>query len=56
MAPAWERSAHLRYGELTFNGTQMVFKPAKLSLGWAWSCTSRRLFLPAHPGTVLELL
>jgi hypothetical protein len=30
MAPACERSAHLRYGELAFNGTQMVFEPAKL--------------------------
>jgi hypothetical protein len=31
MAPALERSAHPRYDELTFNGTQMVFEPAKLS-------------------------
>jgi hypothetical protein len=31
MALAGERSAHLRYGELTFNGKQTVFEPAKCS-------------------------
>src|SRR6266404_7565724 len=33
MSPARERSAHLRYGELTFNGTQMVFAAYEASQG-----------------------
>src|SRR5437899_477226 len=55
MAPALERSAHPRYDELTFNGTQMVFEPAKLSRD-EHAAASRRLFLPAHPRTVLAFL
>jgi hypothetical protein len=32
MAPAGERSADLRYGELTFNGTQMGFPGMSMQL------------------------